>query len=129
MADEPITITGWPLVEIHFNGPASDAQVPAWLDTMDQLLARQSPFGLLTATGPDSDFAEAGRRAMGIWFRQNRQPLQQFCVGVARVAPNQQAIQRLAGPKMQAAMPCPIFASVERAEALAWLQAKLPGAQ
>lgn len=124
----PIAISGWPLVSVHFNGPADERQVSAWLQAMDQLFERQQPFGLLTQTSLHSDFSDAGRKAMGLWFKQRREQLACWCVGVARIAADETAIDRLAGPKMQAAMPCPLFASVSRVQALAWLQAKLSAA-
>jgi hypothetical protein len=123
--EAPISVHGWPLVEVCFNGPASAAQVNQWLEVMNALFERQQSFGLLTMTSTHSDFSDAGRRAMGLWFKQNRELLAQYCVGVARVAAEDSAVERLAGPKMQAAMPCPIFASVDKAVARGWLQEKL----
>ena len=121
----PITIQGWPLVEICFNGPADEQQVQVWLDAMDALFDKNQPFALLTSTSEHSDFTDTGRRAMGLWFKQSREKIAQLCVGVARIAPSVDVIERLAGPKMQAAMPCPLYASVDGAEARTWLQQKL----
>jgi hypothetical protein len=121
----PITIQGWPLVEVCFNGPANEQEVQVWLDAMDALFEKNQPFGLLTRTSEHSDFSDAGRKAMGLWFKQSREKIGQLCVGVARIAPAEDAIERLAGAKMQAAMPCPIYASVDGDEARIWVQQKL----
>ena len=122
---QPITIQGWPLVEICFNGPADESDVQSWLEAMNALFEKNQPFGLMTRTSENSDFSDAGRKAMGLWFKQSREQIARHCVGVARIAPNEEAVARLAGPKMQAAMPCPIIASVDPAQARAWLVAKL----
>lgn len=126
---KPIVISGWPLVEIQFNGPATQAQVQGWLDEMDSMFERRQPFGLLTQTSDQSDFSDQGRKAMGLWFKQQRELLAKWCVGVSRVAPSKNDVERLAGPKMQAAMPCPIYASEDRSVALAWLQQQLQQAK
>jgi len=123
----PIFVAGWPLVEVQFNGPATEDQVNDWLDAMNKLFIKQQPFALLTETSEHSDFSDAGRRAMAIWFKQSRDLLAQYCVGLARIAPEKNAIERLAGPKMQAAMPFPIFATVDKGEAIEWLKNKLNG--
>ena len=121
----PITVTGWPMVEVTFAGDANTDEVKQWLRQRDDLLAHAKPFGLLTQTLEDSHFSQEGRRELGLWFKQSRELLAKYCVGVSRLAPNPEAIERLAGPKMQAAMPCPIFASTEHEEAKAWLEEKL----
>lgn len=121
----PISVQGWPLVEVCFTGPANEAQVLTWLQQMDDLFARQAPFGLLTRTDAASDFSDAGRKAMGLWFKQRRALLARWCAGVARIALDEAAEVRLAGPKMQAAMPCPIYASVDARQARAWLEQQL----
>ena len=123
--DLPITIQGWPLVEVVFNGPADELQVQGWLDAMDALFDKAQPFGLLTRTSEHSDFSDSGRKAMGLWFKQSREKIEKYCVGVARISPSEDMVERLAGPKMQAAMPCPIYASVDVGQATAWLQKKL----
>ena len=64
--EAPISVHGWPLVEVCFNGPASAAQVNQWLEVMNALFERQQSFGLLTMTSTHSDFSDAGRRAMVI---------------------------------------------------------------
>ena len=122
---QPILIQGWPLVSICFQGPADVAQVQAWLSAMDALFEKQQKFGLLTRTTSDSDFSNDARKHMGLWFKRQREPMAKWCVGVARIADQQSALERLAGPKMQAAMPCPIFASTSVQEATRWLQDRL----
>ena len=93
----PITIQGWPLVEVCFNGPANEQEVQVWLDAMDALFEKNQPFGLLTRTSEHSDFSDAGRKAMGLWFKQSREKIGQLCVGVARIAPAEDAIDLLFG--------------------------------
>lgn len=122
---QPILVEGWPLVKVCFVGPANEGQVQSWLQQMDDLFLRRTRFGLLTKTDEDSDFSAAGRKAMGLWFKLRREQLSLWCVGVARIAPQADAVERLAGPKMQAAMPCPIYASVDEEQARAWLQDRL----
>ncbi len=122
---QPIVVHGWPLVEINFRGPATEQQVQVWLDQMNGFLARGQVFGLLTKTDEASDFTDTARKAMGLWFKSQREAIARWCVGVSRIAPKPSAVERLAGPKMQAAMPCPIFASADAAEARAWIEQRL----
>ena len=75
-----------------------------------------------TKTTEESAFSDLARKAMGLWFKQQRELIGRWCVGVSRIAINDAAVERLAGPKMQAAMPCPIFAAVADAEARQWLE-------
>lgn len=123
--DDPIVVTGWPLVEIEFLGPANESQVTAWLTQMNDLLGKEKPFGLLTRTTEESEFAELGRKALGLWFKQKREDIARWCVGISRIALAEAAVERLAGPKMQAAMPCPIYASVDPVQARVWLEQRL----
>lgn len=122
---EPILIRGWPMVEVVFQGAANQQQVAHWLREMDALIDKKQPFGLLTKTTSESDFSDLARKAMGLWFKQQKELIGRWCVGVSRVAPNQDAVQRMAGEKMQAAMPCPIFASASEDEARQWLEGQL----
>ncbi|MCG8534608.1 MAG: hypothetical protein MI808_05880 [Pseudomonadales bacterium] len=122
MENAPIIVKGWPLVEVVFQGEADQQQVEQWLLQMDALLEKEQPFGLLTKTTEESAFSDLARKAMGLWFKQQRELIGRWCVGVSRIAINEAAVERLAGPKMQAAMPCPIFAAVADAEARQWLE-------
>lgn len=125
IALNPIVVNGWPLVDVCFQGAAGEDQVLQWLCVMNQLLQRQQPFGLLTKTKRESDFSDLARKAMGLWFKQQKESIGLWCVGVSRVAMDEQAVERLAGPKMQAAMPCPIFASTDETCAREWIKEKL----
>lgn len=109
-------IDGWPVVTVNFVAIPSDDDIRRWLNAMDQWLAREEPFSVVLLTKNKGMSPEA-RREQGIWYKQNKARLAQFCVGVARVVQADQDPEKLAGPAMQKAMPFQLAACEDLASA------------
>jgi hypothetical protein len=117
-------INGWPVVTVNFIDIPTDEDIRRWLAAMDQWLAREEPFSVVLLT-KNKGMSPLARREQGIWFKQNKATLAQYCVGVARVVQQDQDPEKLAGAAMQNAMPFKLAAcdSLAGAQELAaqWL--------
>ncbi len=122
---DAITITGWPVVEVDFLSPASDAQVQAWLQSMNDLLSRQERFIVVVNARPNSQFSPEGRKAFGLWFKQEREAMAEYCAGVVRVVESAEQGERIVSPAMQQAMPFPMVAMLSADEARQWAGLRL----
>ncbi len=109
-------VTGWPIVMVEFSKLPSDEDVRCWLSSMSAMLDKQQPFAVILLT-QNKGMSREARREQGIWFKQNKQRLADFCVGVARVVQPDQDPEQLAGIAMQRAMPFPLTACYTVAEA------------
>ncbi|CAM3851226.1 hypothetical protein [Parendozoicomonas haliclonae] len=120
-----IQMRGWPQVELEFVRQASDDEALQWLEDMNGLLARKQPFVMLIHARPNSQFSPEARKALGLWFKEQRANLGQYCLGVARLVDNVEQGQRVVGEKMQAAMPFPMMAVTSVHAANHWLRQQL----
>lgn len=122
-----ITVTGWPLVVMSFTGSSSHEEALTWLEHLSELLNRKSAFVVVVETSLDSKLDHDSRKAQSLWFKTHREALGQYCKGLARVLRSSDEFDRVAGPSMQKAMPFPLFASLDRADAMAWANKCLQG--
>ena len=120
-----VQMTGWPVVTVCFRGAASDQDVERWLHDLSDLLHRRQWFSIVVQANPSSQFSPAARKSFGIWFKQHKPALQQFCRGVARVVSSKEQGGRVVSDNMKKAMPFPMVAVYSDAEGLKWADERL----
>ncbi|WP_461534775.1 hypothetical protein [Spongorhabdus nitratireducens] len=120
-----IRMSGWPLVQLEFVSPASEADLQQWLAEMDQMLNEGKRFGLLVSARPNSQLSPEGRKNFSLWFKQNRALLAEGCAGVVRMTANEEEGNRIVSDRMKQAMPFPMIAETCDHRARKWLQFRL----
>ncbi|WP_281646448.1 hypothetical protein [Parendozoicomonas sp. Alg238-R29] len=123
--EQSIRMEGWPHVELEFVKQASDAEAQQWLDNMNALLEKKQSFVMLIHARPNSHFSPEARKAMGLWFKEQRESLGIYCAGVARLVDSVEHGERVVSERMKAAMPFPMMATIDRDKANQWMSERL----
>ena len=85
----------------------------------------QQRFTVIVHAYPNSQFSPEGRKAFGLWFKEQREALAGYCAGVVRLVGSEEEGERVAGSAMQQGMPFPMVAVLTKDEALQWVEQKL----
>ena len=123
--EQSIRMEGWPQVELEFVKPATEQEAQQWLADMDALLEKKQPFAMLIHARPNSHFSPESRKAMGLWFKEQRANLGQYCRGVARLVDSVEHGERVVSERMKSAMSFPMVATTDVEQATQWLAEKL----
>ena len=120
-----IDMMGWPVVIVSFNYPATDQDAEIWLHNLSVLLTKKQAFTMVIQAKPSSEFSPEARKQLGLWFKDNRQRLGDYCRGVARQVQSSEEGERVVSPNMQKAMPFPMKAFLEWEQARDWALERL----
>ncbi|MGI9277188.1 MAG: hypothetical protein ACR2PT_20370 [Endozoicomonas sp.] len=115
-----IQMIGWPVVTVSFRRPATDQDVQQWLAELTVLLEKQQPFSMVVEARPDSRFSPEARKTFGLWFKDYRALLGDYCCGVARIVESAEEGERVVSDNMKKAMPFPMMAMTESDQARDW---------
>ena len=73
------------IVLLEFSGGISDADEAAYLDTLDRLSTRASPFVVVALTGGRNPLSPDGRKRQALWFKRSREHLK-FGISCSRAS-------------------------------------------
>ncbi len=75
------------LVVLRYLGPPLPGDEAAYLDALERIGARTSPFALILVFGGIGKLSPAGERAQNLWFKRTRAGLDRLCRGLVIVRP------------------------------------------
>jgi len=122
-----ISVHGWPVVRMHFEGQLSAQQFEQWLQAASALLERQQPFSIVTSSAAQLSLPDGYRGLEARWYKANKGELARYCMGVARLANDVGQYEQLNSAAMHSAWPCAYFVSLDLAEAHAWAVQQVGG--
>jgi hypothetical protein len=113
------------IVLLEFSGGMSVADEAAYLDTLDRLSTRKTPFVVVALMDGRNPLSPEGKKRQALWFKRSRAHLQTYCRGLVRVPGG--SAQDPGGARLAAALPFPLAHATSRAEAMVIAQRLLAG--
>ena len=115
----------WPLVVYRFRGGVSLAELEAYLQRQDELLARQQPTASAVLTEGAKLWETPVLRRQAEWIKQNQDLLRRYSVGAALVLHSPIVRGMLKAILWMQPMPQPHVVCATVPDALAWLRERL----
>lgn len=104
------------IVRLAFAGGISVADEAAYLDALDRLSTRASPFVVVALMGGRNPLSPDGRKRQALWFKRSRERLGAYCRGLVRVPGG--SAHDPGGARLDAALPFPLADAASEADAM-----------
>lgn len=108
------------ILDMTFFGRVSIQEFEQWLVHIQQYLEQKKPFVLIMHTEINTEFPEEYRALQADWYKQYKQDFFKFCLGLARIAQDENDRIRLDTPALQKAWQVPYFVCLEKNDAVHW---------
>ena len=118
--------SGFPLVVARFRGPATDAEVDAYLARLERPLIRGESYVAIIDGTHAAPGTPVQRRAMAEWMRSRAKLIQTHVLGAAIVAPSSLIRGALTAIFWIQPLPCPHRITSTMEEAERWALGQLP---
>lgn len=109
------------IFSLEINDPREEKDETEFLSFLDSVLSKNT-FGLILKVEGEKSFSPEAKKALGVWFKENKPILKSKCFGFARVNQNAKKMGRLKSKALSLAMPCPYTVLHTTEEALDWLK-------
>ena len=116
------------IVRLEFAGGMSAADEAAYLDTLNRLSTRDTPFVVVALMDGGNPLTPEGRKRQALWFKRSRELLRACCRGLVRV-PSGDARESLGDEALAKALPFPLAHAASEAEAMRIAHGLLAGGQ
>ena len=104
------------IVRLAFAGGMSAADEATYLDILDRLSTRKSPFVVVALMDGRNPLSPEGRKRQALWLKRSRAHLRAWCRGLVRVPGG--GAQDPGGARLAAALPFPLAHATSEAEAM-----------
>ncbi|WP_130803147.1 hypothetical protein [Acinetobacter ihumii] len=108
------------ILDMQFSGQVSSVEFEDWLSQIQVLLDQKQNFVLVMHTLPETEFPEDYREIQSRWYKCYKALFFQYCLGLARIAQDEEDRIRLDTPALQQAWKVPYFVSLSKTDALQW---------
>lgn len=108
------------IMDMRFSGVVSTAAFEQWLVEVEAFLQQQQHFVLIMQTAVKTMFPAQYRQIQAHWYKKNKAYFFQYCLGLVRVAQDQDDQDRLNKPALHAAWQVPYYVTLTYADALQW---------
>ena len=108
------------ILDMRFAAQVSVQEFSQWLAQIEQRFNQHQPFVLVMQTAKDTTFPEEYRKIQSVWYKANKALFYQYCIGLVRIAQDQQDLERLDTPNLHAAWGVPYFVTLQHSDALQW---------
>ena len=104
------------IVRLAFAGGISVADEAAYLEALDRLSTRASPFVVVALMGGRNPLSPEGKKRQAVWFKRSRAHLRTWCRGLVRVPGG--GAHDPGGARLAAALPFPLADAASEADAM-----------
>ena len=108
------------ILDMHFSGQVSDMEFNQWLSEIERLILKAQSFCLVMSTQQGTTFPEDYRSKQSVWLKKNKLKFRRFCIGLVRIAQDEQDAIRLDTPALHTAWQVPYFVTRQHTDALHW---------
>ncbi|MCU4357534.1 hypothetical protein [Acinetobacter ursingii] len=108
------------ILNMQFSGCVSSQEFEDWLSQIQIFLDQGRTFVLVMQTSPNTEFPEDYREIQSRWYKKYKTLFFQYCLGLARIAQDEEDRIRLDTPALQQAWKVPYFVSLSQTDALNW---------
>jgi hypothetical protein len=115
-----LTLKEMHILDLRFSDHVSIAEFEHWLAHIQHYLDQQKGFVLIMQSAIDTQFPENYRTIQSQWYKQYKNDFYQYCLGLARIAQDENDRLRLDTPALQKAWQVPYFVSLDKHAAVQW---------
>ena len=108
------------ILDMQFSGQVSSAEFEDWLSQIQVFLDQKQNFVLVMHTLPETEFPADYREIQSRWYKNYKALFFQYCLGLARIAQDEDDRIRLDTPALKQAWKVPYFVSLSKTDALHW---------
>ena len=108
------------ILDMQFSGYVSSQEFEDWLSQIQVFLDQGQAFVLIMQTLAQTEFPEDYREIQSRWYKRYKALFFQHCLGLARIAQDEEDRIRLDTPALQQAWRVPYFVSLSKTDALQW---------
>ena len=108
------------ILDMQFSGQVSSQEFEDWLSQIQVFLDQGRAFVLIMQALPQTEFPEDYREIQSRWYKSYKSLFFQYCLGLARIAQDEDDRIRLDTPALQQAWQVPYFVSLSKTDALDW---------
>lgn len=108
------------IMDMRFSGQVSVEDFQRWLSQIETFFDKEQYFVLVMQSEPNTTFPEEYRQIQSVWYKRHKSKFYQYCIGLARLAQDEDDQVRLNSPALHAAWRVPYFVTQNHTEALQW---------
>lgn len=108
------------ILDMRFSGQVSIEDFEQWLSQIERFFLKKQYFVLVMQTAVNTTFPEEYRQIQAVWYKKYKLDFFKYCLGLARIAQDQDDQLRLNTPALHSAWRVSYFVSLDQTSALQW---------